>query len=248
MSEEKTEIGATEEVKTDGTELPANTEIKTEQTAGSSEGTESAAEQKPVVPPKDDWRDKRISQLTAKLREAEGKVAAAGQQQNPGETQAQFDARVREEAQRLSQVESFNAKCTEAVDTGRKEFENFDGRVAELKRLATDPDSSTAYTNLIAATLETGEAPKLIHLLGGDLNEAARIMNLSPVKMGIELAKLAAKEPEQMSEASKPIRALGSAALHTAIDPADPERSDRLTTAQFMERRNAQIEAQRKRA
>jgi hypothetical protein len=121
--------------------------------------------------------------------------------------------------------------------------------VDELRKLAdpNDPISMATYNGFLAAALETGEAPKLIYALGSDLNEANRILSLPPLKMAVELTKLAAKPEQQISKASKPITPLnGRGVAHEAVDPTDPTRADALSTKAWMERRNAQLAAREK--
>lgn len=109
----------------------------------------------------------------------------------------------------------------------------------------SDPGEVQAYRSLVEAAIDTGQAPRLIHLLGQDPSEAARLLELSPARMGVELAKLAAADPDRStSRAPRPAQVPrgsgGGSAPHTAIDPTDPERADRLTTAEWMARRNQQ--------
>ncbi|HKU51987.1 MAG TPA: hypothetical protein VJQ25_05940 [Nitrospira sp.] len=201
-------------------------------------------------PPKDDWRDKRIAKLTAQLREAQAAQAAQGGNQN-SDPNADFESRVRAEAARLAAAEQFNARCLDVVNQGRKEFADFDLRVDDLKRIVgSDPTSVNMYSGLIAAAIETGEGAKIIHRLGGDLNLAANLMEMNPVKMGMELAKLALSGDSSpiVSNAPRPIRNLGAAAQHSAIDPTDPTRAGKLSTPEWMKRREAQVAERRRRA
>jgi hypothetical protein len=59
--------------------------------------------------------------------------------------------------------------------------------------------------------------------------------------MGLELAKRALKAP-MPSAAPKPVVPVGARGrTHDAVDPADVDRADRLTTAEWMRRREAQV-------
>ncbi len=231
-----------------GNDVPVET--KTDDLSDSpSESAKPAEKDEPAaVPPvREDWRDKRIAKLTAQLREAQARQNVVPQNPDLNPT-VDFELRVREEAQRLAAAEQFNARCLDVVNQGKKEFPDFDSRVENLKRVVAggDQEAVMQYSNLIAAAIETGEGAKIIHHLGNDLDAAARLMALSPVRMGVELAKLAFKEaPEQVSSAPRPIRNLGASPQHTAIDPTDPSRAERLSTAEWMARRNAQIQDRR---
>ena len=204
-----------------------------------------------AAPPKDDWRDKRIAKLTAQLREAQAAQTTQSGSQN-SDPNVDFESRVRAEAARIAAAEQFNARCLDVVNQGRKEFADFDSRVENLKRVVSggDQNAVSQYSGLIAAAIETGEGAKIIHQLGSDLNLAASLMEMTPVKMGMELAKLAlADNPgPAISGAPKPIRNLGAAAQHSAIDPTDPTRAARLSTAEWMKRREQQVAERRRRA
>lgn len=219
---------------------------------------EPAAEPEPTsaaAAPPEDWRDRRIAQLTARLRESERRAAAQEPAQpgtQPIADQAELDRLVEARAAERAAINEFNRQCNETAEAGRKQFgSEFDSRVQGLLGLIDrgDPQDALRYNQFLSAAIETGEAATLLHRLGGDLNEASRIMNLSPVRMGIELARLAAKPEEQVSNAPRPIRPVGGTAggSRDPIDPADPDRSDRLSTREWMARREAQLARQSQR-
>lgn len=216
-----------------------------------------AAELEVKPQPTEDWRDKRIPQLVAQKRELETKVAALELQlkQGAGEPDAQFEARVSEEAgkraQELAGLQKFQSDCLAASEKGKEQFPDFEQKIGLLAKLVdrSDPQSLARYQLFVAAALETGEAPRLLHSLGGDLNEAERIMSLAPLKQGIELAKLALKpQAAPISQLAKPITPIGNrGATHTDIDPSDAERGVKLDIKTWMERRNAQAVEESKR-
>lgn len=200
----------------------------------------------------EDWRDARIRKLTAKLRESESsKKDTPAADTAPAE--AQIERRANELAEQKAQWTAFNNACAGAAEAGRTTYgsSEFDTQVKELSKLngeGTDPEAQARYNTFLLAALDTGEAPKLIYHLGQNLNEAARIMALPPIKMAIELTRLAAKDPAPGSKAPKPITPIGSrGASHVSIDPTDTERADNLSTAEWMKRREAQISAAHKR-
>ncbi len=205
---------------------------------------EPKPEPKPEPAPAGDWRDDRIRVLTARLNEERAKNAGGGVK--PGETPgnvtndpAEFERRVQTEAARVASEAEFNRACNDTAAAGRLAFPDFDTRTAELKRIVTvnDPSSQRAYYDMLSAAIETGDGPKILHTLGGDLNEAARIMALPPIKMAVELTKIASGQGRQVSGAAKPITPVGGrGASHDAIDPTDPERADKLSTAEWMKR------------
>jgi hypothetical protein len=213
----------------------------------------------PVEPAKPtDWRDRRIAQLTAQLYEAKAKAVAVGTPEPTAPVvadSAEFERRVSAEAEVRAQTAEFNRACNEVADIGRAAFTPavFNARVAEITKLVNGSDSVEVarYNQFLSAAIETGEGAKLLHGLGGDLNEAARIMALSPVKMAIALAKLAGASTEpvvtpgnSLSGAPRPITPIGSRASNAAdISPSDPDRSDALTTSAWMAKREKEAEA-----
>lgn len=213
---------------------------------------DTASTTPPPPAPAADWKDRRIAEQTAKRRQAEQRVkeledqiqAAVPPTSVKSEDPAEFDRRVDAAAQQRTAAVEFNRQCETAATAGRAAYPDFDSRVNELVTLVdrNDPESVARYNLFLAAALETGDAPKIIHQLGGDKNEADRLLRLPPVKMAVELTRMAAREPQQISGAPKPISPVGGRGIaHTAIDPTDPDRSDNLTTAAWMERRAKQV-------
>lgn len=245
------------------TEQPAGAVV---QQPGEGEGAERTAgesgapQQQPTESqpsPQPDWRDRRIATLTRRLRELQEKqppvqgapptAQPTAQPQAPD--QALIDARARE----LSIIQDFNRRCDEAALAGRAQFgeNDFNNRIASLQRLSdpTDPISVNAYNSLLMAALEAGEAPRLLYELGADLNEAQRILGMSPTKMAVELTKRAARPPVQVSNATRPIAPIGGRpASHERIEPDDPDRSDHLSTEEWMRRREQQLATRRQAA
>jgi hypothetical protein len=262
---------------TASTENQLTTDVSTETDAGAASATEGegaaaattvvAVEPPPSAKPAQDWRDKRIAKLTAQLRDLQSKtghtaVAGAPAAPPPAAVVAmpgtkEFDALVEERAEVKATAKAatiaFNEACNQTAAKGRESFSDFDSRVQALQQLVNPADvgEAQAYNNFLFAAMETGDGARVLHALGGNLDEAERILALPPVKMGIELAKLAlGKGPDQaISNAPKPITPVGTTRSSNArIDPTDTDNSDRLSTAEWMKRRNEQEDARRKRA
>ena len=157
----------------------------------------------------------------------------------------------------VAQIQEFNARCDAAAAEGKQRFgADFEKRVQALAGTVdwtkdaqgqwNDPQAVQSYNQFLAAALETGDAPKIIHALGADLNEAHRIMAMNPIKQAIALAKLVALEGEkEPSKAPKPIKPLGSKVAPTSIQPDEAE-SVELPMAEWVKRRNAQVAERRK--
>ncbi len=201
----------------------------------------------PVAKPEpSDWREARIAKLTGQLREAQEKLQAAqakpqAESEKPGLTQADVEARARE----LAASEAFNSACAAEAMKGREAFADFDSKVGEIGRrlvTANDPVSQAAHMALVQAALQTGKAHEVLYHLGSDLNEAARLMSLSPLAMAVEVAKLGFQPKGEASKAPKPITPVGAKGpSHEEISPDDPDRGSSLTTAEWMRRREAQV-------
>ena len=218
--------------------------------------TGSAQAEAPKGPSKSDWRDAKIAKLTARLREAQSlrppsPTAAAVDPLAGPMTQQQIDAMVNERAALLAQQNEFNRRCNEMATAGMSEDPAFMQKVNGIQGIvdSTDPRAVQTYNALLEAALETGAGHKVLAKLGDDLNEAARILSLSPVKMGIELAKIAMQdlaEPQrratpQVSAAPKPIKPISGRTSHENAQPDDPEEGTHIDIKEWMNRRERQV-------
>jgi len=220
----------------------------------------------PPAPPQttkpagDEWWQRRINKLTAKAKALEAENAQLKQAPAtppippahvPGAVPGspEYQEAVRAEARALAAKDRFDQQCADIATAGQEAFgkDAFDRSVMGLVNLVdrSDPEEIGQYRSLIEAAISTGEAPRLVHLLGSDPNEATRLLALPPARMGVELAKLVLTQPDRTvsgapKPASVPRGSGGGQAPHTSIDPTDPERSDRLSTAEWMRRRNEQ--------
>lgn len=217
-------------------------------------------EPEPVPPaaaaPKSDWKDRRIAKLTARLREREAAPApvAPGPEQKalvPGtpEFEAEVERRAATRASQEAAAIQFGKDCEATAKAGKAAYADFDDRVNNLKQVydPTSQDEVVAYNTFLALAIETGEGAKIIHQLGGDLDEAQRILALSPTKMAMELTKMAtgAGPKREVSQTPKPITPIRPApSSMSTIDPRDPSAADRLSTAEWMKRREEQVAAQ----
>jgi hypothetical protein len=193
-------------------------------------------------------REARIAELEAQIASLQPKAAAAA----AAPSEEEIAQRVRTEAERLAPTLAqqqtaaieFNRQCNAAVEAGRLQFSDFDAKLGDLRSVITPGDQASegAYWGIVSAALKSGKAAKVIHALGSDRAEAMRIMALDPESRTIEIAKMAMQGAEGEDGLPKPITPVGSkGAQHTAIDPTDTERADRLTTTEWMKRREAQL-------
>lgn len=202
-----------------------------------------------------DWRDRRIEQLTARNRELQAQLTrnvpdpeTAGREVSPQDVDINSDIERLAEAKANEKlaIQRFNDQCNGVVEAGNSMFgAEFMPRVNAIRGMIdpTSREDQSNYTAFLSAAIDTGDAPRLLHYLGGNLEEASRIMSLSPTKMAVELTKLAVRPTEELSRVPKPITPIvgGRQAAHTAIDPRDTERADNLNTAEWMRRREEQV-------
>lgn len=207
----------------------------------------AAPEPVPVPAPKKDWKDDRIAELTAKLNQA--RATKVEPPKTTDESDADFEARVNARAQVLAdervQTQTWNEKCAGVFTAGTAEYTDWKDKLGAVQSVvnAKDPNEVGQYNDVLAATIETGKAHQLVYQLGNDPGEFKRLMALTPVKRGMELATMAAKldaAPEP-SAAPAPITPIGSkGAAHEEITPDDPNRGMKLSTKEWMRRREAQ--------
>lgn len=227
-----------------------------------------------ATPPAEDWRERRIGELTGKFKQRGEEISARDakiaeleaqiQQLKPANpaavvpTEEEINRRIEVEAEKRAGTLAaqqtatleFNKQCNNAVAEGRAAFPDFDAKLGALRSTVIPGDSASegAYWGTVSAALKSGAAPKIIYALGNDPNEAARIMALDPESRAIEIAKMSLRVDADPSDGglSKPITPVGAKGpQHTAIDPTDPERADKLATDAWMKRRNEQVNTKR---
>lgn len=90
----------------------------------------------------------------------------------------------------------FNRRCNQAADAGRREFADFDAKIAALRTVSPTlgQDGLPMIPPVfLEAALETGQAHKVLHTLASDPSEAERVMALPPLRQAIELQRIADK-------------------------------------------------------
>lgn len=171
------------------------------------------------------------------------------------------------EAQRVAEIARWNEQCNQVAMTGRAAFgeQQFNGAVASLMRLVdqNDPQSLLAYNGFLTAAMASGNAPQIIMEMAQDLNQAARMMTLSPVQQVAEYTRrvMAAQSSGPAGQGLEntggvagangvlpnPMTPIGGrGAQHTVIDPADPARASNLSSAEWHARRRIQAEERAK--
>ena len=222
-----------------------------------------------------DWRDRRIGEQQQRLRERNARIqeleaqlsqfngqaqqgyppqpAPPGYEQQPAYAQPPGDIQrqINEAAARMAQQAEFNRRCNDVAEQGRRGYQNFDQRVQRLTGLidANDAVQVGRYNSFLQACMETGQASRLIYELGGDLDEASRIMALDPIGMATSLTRMSMRTGTEASGAPRPLNPIATAAQsnRTMLAPDDPEAADQLSTEEWMRRRDEQIATRRQR-
>jgi hypothetical protein len=193
----------------------------------------------------------RVAKLTARLRDYEARALGGQQPIDPATgqafTPAQIDAMISERASLVASQTAFNTRCNEAAGRGASKWPDWQVRLNGLTQLVdtTDARSLQQYNLFLEAALETGDAEAIIYRLGSDLNLASRVLSLSPMKMAMEVGKLAEGKGGEPSKAPKPIRPVGSTSPVTTTKPDDPERGAEMKIDDWMNARNKQAAERR---
>lgn len=148
----------------------------------------------------------------------------------PALSEADVDRRANEKAQQIAEgiaaKREFDNACNGVFEKGTKDYADFDSALSNFRLLGGLPPT------LVEAAIESGEAPKVLYELGKNPDEAARILQMSPTRMAVAVAKLAAKQPPPppappVSKAPSPIKPLAGAA-RVETDP------DQMSTEEWM--------------
>lgn len=223
--------------------------VETASTEATTEQTQEQPETPEAEPPKrEPWFQKRIGELTREKYEARRLAETAaeearqyreqlarlqqGEQQQPTEQRPVTPDLIQQEARRLLAEQSFNEACNKVYAQGKQEFPDFDAALANLQFVGLPKD-------FLEFTAASDAGAKLIHHLGKDLDEAARIAALTPVQMARELTRLEIKlsqpaKPKPVSQAPAPITPVAG----TSGGSKDPSA---MTDAEFAKWRKAQI-------
>lgn len=208
--------GTGEQVQSDAS---ISSESSTEQTQEVSQETQEQTEQAKKEP----WFQKRINEQTRKYYEAQREAQALKdrlaqyeqrQYQAPEDEQYQqspvnVETLAEQKAAQMLAERSFNDQCNKVYEAGSKELPDFNAAVSNLQFVGVNRDFLEAVT-------ATDAGHKILHHLGqlDNLPEAERILNLPPVQMGRELAKLEIKlsQPiaKPVSKAPAPITPIGA--------------------------------------
>jgi len=192
----------------------------------------------------------REEQQKGKASATPAPAAKAG----PLDPTADFNGRVAAAAAAQVAATRFNEKSNAAAATGRAKYgkDEFNSSIRSLVSQFvpddSDRDALGRYNAFITAALATGHAEDVIFELGRNLDEAESVMELDPLEMTAELtrrfalpATTGAANKNEISGAPKPIRPITPSGNETILDPANPDQASKLSTSEWMARRNEQV-------
>jgi hypothetical protein len=251
--------GSSVEVTGDGTPTPPSpsstpSEVPSEGVEGKTEGASPSPKESSPQPsqPSGVWPKSavdRVAKLTARLREYEARGAGAPRPIDPATgqqfTQDQINQMVNERAHLVASETAFNTRCNDAASRGASKYPDWPVKLMGLTQLvdSTDQRSVQQYNLFLEAALETGDAEGIIYRLGGNLNEAAKLLGMSPIKMALEIGKMGEARGKEPSKAPKPIRPTGSNSPVSALKPDDPDAE--MSIEDWMKARNKQVSERR---
>lgn len=126
-----------------------------------------------------------------------------------------IDAMVNARAAEIARISKFNNECDKIAENGKKEFADFDNAVGILNQvgLIDAPDKPQTFLD-VATTLDNPH--KIMHYLGSNPDEAARLRHMEPVRLAQELTRLEYKlnqpKPVSVSNAPAPIKTISGVA------------------------------------
>lgn len=205
-------------------------------------GTEAQGQEEETPKPKPKpWFQERIDQVTREKYEAQRRAEAAealverlskGDKAEAPPPQ-DVDRLAEQKAAELVQQREFNAKCDTIYSSGSSEFgPEWDTTLGNFRMLGG------FNPTFLEAVTELPDAHKVLHQLGSDMDSAARIMSLPPVKMAMELAKLTNRtaKPAPVSKAPPPITPLDGAG---SPGGGEPDASDPVKWIKWREEQKA---------
>jgi len=200
---------------------------------------ETPAEQPEVTPEEPEkpkhkpWFQARIDELTRekhderRAREALETKLRQMEALTPEESQPGIDPdAVKREAEALVQRQQFDQRCNDVYSSGAKDFPDFDEKLGQFRHLGGLPQP------FLDAVTQLPDAHKVLHALGSDLDQAAHIMSLPPVQMGLALARISSPSTARpISNAPPPIKPIDGS-------PRGEKSPDDMSFAEWEEWRN----------
>ena len=181
--------------------------------------------------------------LTAELARVRAAATAPPASQTPAPAQLPLEDQVNLRAQQIAAEQTFRQQTLELDRRGAQEFPDWNQKIAAFQPLGGISRSA------VEAALELDAPHKVLHALSGDLNEAARIFSLPPIRQATALAQYAAKleakpvppPARPVSSAPAPVTPVVGGGAKGETDLGDPA----ISMAEFARLRAAQVKARR---
>lgn len=122
-----------------------------------------------------------------KLLEAQGKTVEDAPTPAPEGDRRYTQTEVQAEAKKVAAAQAFTDRANETYNAGKEKFGDWDAKMATLAQAGLYSDQ------LLEAAIESGAPVEVMRHLATELGEAERIAELSPLRMGAEITKLASK-------------------------------------------------------
>ena len=195
------------------------------------EPAETPTEEAPEEPKRKPWFQQRIDELTREKHEARRQAEQLTaylrqiQQGQPQEPQQQGQppagyvpaSEVGRIAAQQIEMARFNQACDEIADHGASVFRDFDSAVQNFQSIGGPPPA------LLEAVTALGkeDGARVFYDLGMNPDEAMRLSRLSPARMAVEIARMAAKPaaPKPVSKVPPPITPIAAARAEAGGEP-----------------------------
>lgn len=222
-------------------------------TAAAPEGETAPESEDPPSNPMPEWMKARLAKMTAarheaerRAAEAEAKLAALGKapEGDPKPSaEVDVDKLAEAKAAELVAAREFNNACNAIAAKGKAEFKDFDASLKNFDILGGLQPST------VQLAMEADNPHEVLYALSKDLEKAAEILSLPPLKQVKEILKFEAglakkgKPTAQVSSAPAPIEPKlgGGSRASTEVNLYD----DNTDTKAWIEARNKQVQAQR---
>jgi hypothetical protein len=202
-------------------------EAPAEATAAPTAHQPTAAAEEPKKTP---WFQTRIDHLTKEKWEAKREAEELRRQLSQRASEAQpngapaidqesLQRMAREQAAQMLKEQTFNDACNRVYESGKKEIgSEFDAAIQNFNMLG----GLSAHPDLVEVATAIPDGHKVLHHLGTNLDEAARIINLPPIQKALAIAELSGKlKNKPISAAPAPIKPISSVGSPASSGPDD---------------------------
>lgn len=209
-------------------------EAPVEEPASSEEKPAAEASEEPQKPKGKPWFQERIDTLTRKAREAERERDELKAKLQPAEEvdagvikPENFEALIKQEAQRIVQAEKVKARTESWWKAGAKDFgaDTFNDKCGVVAAMGAG--DSPEFMQIITDPDIIPDGHKVVAALADNPDEAQRILALPPIQMAAALTRFGATattkaaDAPRISSAPAPIKPVGGSAKSSTPEDTD---------------------------